>query len=123
MKCQFIKRGNEKCQANSVIGSNFCFFHNPEMKDDKDRAVKKGGLAFKQRKQAKLKRPISVKTVKDILLLLEEVINDLRTEDALTHQRANSIAYISSVMLKAIETNQFEERITALENRIINQKN
>ena len=120
MQCHFIKPDNAQCQANAMVGFNYCFSHNPETATNKKTAVIKGGKSPKPRKASKLRKPLPIKGISDVLELLEGTINELRTEEALTHQRANSIGYLSSVMLKAMETGQLEERIVILENQVLN---
>ncbi len=114
MKCKHIKINGEQCGANAMIDIDFCFSHNPKSKKDKKLAVLRGGLAPKPRKEAALLSPVQIRSVGKILLLLEDTINRIRT-DPMTHQKANCIGYLANISLRALEIEEFEERLEKLE--------
>ncbi len=101
MKCVFIKNNNTKCNANALTISQHCFSHDPNKKEAKLLAVKKGGSAIKYSSILD-SPPISIRSPEEILYLLESIINGLRGEP-MDHHRANSIGYLSGVMLKIVE--------------------
>jgi len=122
MKCQFIKPNGEQCEANAMEGVNYCFTHNPETQAEKEQAVLKGGLAPKPRKEAKPLAPISVRSTKDILALLEDTINRVRTEP-ITHQKANCIGYLANISIKALEVDELDEKLEFVRGLISERKN
>lgn len=113
MKCQFTKPNGEQCDANAMIDSQFCFSHNPETAEDKKSAVLKGGLAPKPRKEAEPLEPIKMRSADDILALIEDTVNRIRTEP-ITRQKANSIGYLINIALKALEVWKAEAKPEAI---------
>lgn len=117
MQCNFIKEDGEKCNANTMKNSDFCFTHNPDTAEQKMEAVRKGGLSSKPRKDAEIIEPLDVKNIQDVIRLLEDTINRIRT-NPMTHQKANCIGYLANVMVRALETSDLEERMEAIEEAI-----
>lgn len=126
MKCQFTKPNQEQypihCNANAMADFEYCFSHNPETQSDKRAAVIKGGLAPKPRKEAERLEPVSIKNTKDILALIEDTVNRVRSEP-MTHQKANSIGYLSTVALKAMEIDELDEKLEFVKSFILERKN
>lgn len=119
MKCHFIKENNEKCNANAMNNSQFCFTHNPEVKDKKKDAVLRGGLSAK--KSERPLEPMRIRDIKDLINLLEDTINKVRTEP-MTHQKANCIGYLANIMIKAFESDELKEKVKNLEMAILNRR-
>ncbi len=119
MKCEYIKQNNSRCNANAMTDSKFCFRHNPDMEIERNIAVLKGGYASK--KPGELLPPVKLKSINDISGLIEDTINRIRTEP-LSHHQANSIGYLSGILLKAFEVGEYEKRLEALEQRISEMK-
>jgi len=112
MKCKFIKPNGEQCNANAMVGADFCFSHNPKTQEAKKIAVLRGGLAIK--KNEEFLPPMRIRTTEDILIVLEDTINRIRTRP-MTHQRANCIGFLCNAMLKALEQNKVEKRLKNIE--------
>lgn len=119
MQCQYKKPDNTQCQANAMHTSSFCFSHNPETREAKKIAVRKGGLAPK--KLTEELTPIKIQYMQDILALLEDTINRIRTKP-MTHQKANCIGYLANIFIKTIETAILEERLNKIERAILEKK-
>ena len=85
------------------------------MEVEKHIAVIRGGYSIK--KVGELLPSISIKSIHDVSSLIEDTINRIRTEP-LTHHQANSIGYLSGILLKAIEVGEYEKRLEALEQKI-----
>ncbi len=117
MQCQYIKQDKVQCNAHAMTGTQYCFTHNPASQADKRAAVQNGGRAPKPRKEAKPLAPLSVKSVAEVIALMEDTINRTRTEP-FTHQKANSVGYLANVSLKALEAGELEARVEALEQQI-----
>lgn len=122
MKCKLTKQNGTQCNANAMIGVEYCFSHNPNTKDKKKKAVIKGGLALKPRKDAKQLEPLPLKSVADIQELIEDTINRVRTEP-MTHQKANCIGYLANIALKTLEVGELEERLASVEEQIKDNQN
>jgi hypothetical protein len=116
MKCEFIKRDGEPCQANAMPGSKFCFWHNPENAAKSAAARKKGG---QNRRTAKADShgPYRIETVDDIKLSLNDALNDVYLLEN-SHARARSIGYLCQILIRAFEVSELEKRLEALENTV-----
>ena len=67
--------------------------------------------------RASLPDPIRIKTAHDVLELLGEQINLVRTDPSLgTLERARTLGTLAGVTLRAVETADLEGRLAALEN-------
>ncbi len=97
--------------------SEFCFSHNPETAAEKELAVLQGGLAPKVRKEPELLKPIPLRTTEDVVFLIQDTINRVRTEP-MTHQKANSVGYLAGIALKAFETGRLEEQLKLIQNAL-----
>lgn len=101
-----------------LIGSAFCFAHDPERASSRALARRRGG----RRRQAAARTgrtiaPAQLDTASNIQQLLESVLNDtLSQRNSL--QRSRTICYLIGYALKVLEVGQFEERISALEQRL-----
>ncbi len=63
-----------------------------------------------------LPTPFRLQTAREVLELLEEQVNAVRADPALsTLERARCICSLSGVLLRAVETATHEERLIALE--------
>ncbi len=121
MKCQHIKPDGTQCGANAMADAEFCFSHNPETQEGKAAAVLKGGQAIKPRKEDVPLEPLSVKSTQDILALIQDTINRVRTEP-MTHQKANCIGYLANIALKALEVGELDEKLELINTLILERK-
>lgn len=115
MKCCYIKPDNEQCAANAMIGSKFCFSHNPETKEEKIAAVIKGGKALKKNHNALL--PVLLEQPKDTINLLTTTINEVR-KGSIELKIANCVGYLSGHLIKAFEITDLEDRVSKIEKTI-----
>jgi hypothetical protein len=115
MKCEYIKPNNDQCGANAMTDSKFCFRHNPDTEVERNIATLKGGYALKT--PDKPLPPVKLQSINDISGLIEDTINRIRTEP-LSHHQANSIGYLSGILLKSFEISEYEKRLEALEQRV-----
>jgi hypothetical protein len=114
--CSFIKKDKQKCRANPIAGSEFCFSHDPGMAERKRLAVKKGGTTI--RKNTTSLSSIEVNNVNDVVRLLTTMINEVRLGDA-EIRVANCIGYLSGHLIRAIEISSLENRVAQIERTII----
>lgn len=119
MRCNYIKTNKEQCSANAMKNSEFCFTHNPKMKDQKMAAVIKGGRMSKRRHSQLPEVPLN--NPKDVVILLSRTINEVRS-GSIELRVANCVGYLSSHLIKAIETSVLEERLSRIEENINNKK-
>ena len=119
-QCQFIKEDGAQCEGFTMENSEFCFSHNPESKDAKLEAVIKGGLAPK--KITLNLPPVEVKTVTDVIILLEDTINQLRTGEIPSSNPANTIGFLCGHILKALEISKVENKLEAIDRIILERR-
>ena len=117
-QCQFIKENGERCQAKCVSGLPWCYFHAPELVNERAAARRRGGLHRYAKGEP---GNYQIETPYDILAVLVDSLNQA-TALPNTAGRAKAIGYIASILLKTFELSELHNRITALENRIGKEK-
>ena len=126
MKCKFIKSSGEVCKAHPINGSDYCFWHNPEIKESEKRKCRsRGGKLNKHINADKRKAPsLKLGEIKDVARLLGDTIKtvqiELYTTDSLTAKVkiANCIGFLSGHLLSALEKSDLEKRLEELEQRL-----
>ena len=110
MKCQFINpETKEQCKANAMAGQKWCFWHNPDIPEEKKQeARKKGG----RREPVLPKR--SLKTPQEVSSELEELTNLVR-QGQISDKKAGLLNNMAGNLLKALELSDLEERLEDLE--------
>jgi hypothetical protein len=120
-KCSFIKPDGEKCEAWAMADSEFCYFHNPDISETEKKEIQsKGGQANKIKVLEPLE-PITLKEGGDVILLLEDTINKVRTGE-IDLKVANCIGYLAGHLMKAIETTKLEGRVEIIERVILEKR-
>lgn len=98
MRCEFIKENGKQCRANSLKDDKFCFSHSEKTKEEKKKAVSKGGSS---KLKKILKDPVLVENQNDLKDVLVETINELRVKNMSVHN-ANAIGYLSNTLVKIL---------------------
>lgn len=111
-KCNFTKPDGNTCQANALKESKFCFSHDPNMRERKMAAVRKGGSS--PRKAYNPLPEVRIESVKDVVTLLSVTISEVR-EGSVELRVANCIGYLSGHLIKAFEISNLESRLEKLE--------
>ena len=112
MRCHYIKSNKEQCSANAMIGSKFCFTHNPATQEEKRAAVVKGGKMSK--KNHNTLATITLSQPKDVVSLLNATINEVRG-GVVELRVANCLGYLSGHLIKAFEIADLDDRISKIE--------
>jgi len=102
-QCEFVKPNGVRCRANARTAAAHCWFHDPKLARERLRARKRGGIARSHR-AATLPPDApqrSLGTVADVLGLLEEAANEVRT-GGLEPKLANCVGYLCSVALNGL---------------------
>jgi len=116
MQCNFFKEDGLRCSAAALKeGDGFCFTHEPEAKQAHREASIKGGSASKCN-DLNLP-PLSLKSTQDVIILLEDTINALRSGD-IKEKTATTVGYLANILLGAFEKSNLENRLEAVENLI-----
>ena len=117
--CTFIKANGERCGAQKLRGSEFCYFHSPLVVVERAEARRRGGLHRYGDKGET--GSYVVKSPQDVLVILEDAINDACSLPS-TQGRAKAIGYLCLIILKGFETVTLDERLKALEDRVFRGK-
>ncbi|HLL60219.1 MAG TPA: hypothetical protein VK338_00735 [Candidatus Nitrosocosmicus sp.] len=118
MQCNYIKENKELCQANAMKDGLFCYLHNPDISDEEKKLAQvKGGKGNIVKLDESLPE-IKVDKAKDVVLLLEDTVNKVRS-GAMDIRIANTIGYLCGHLIKAIEVAEIEKRVTTVERVIL----
>lgn len=118
MRCKFVKASGQVCEAKALKGKGCCFFHSKdeEVRDKRIKASSQGGkskLEFET--QGLNSNYFQLKTVSEVLSLLEYAINNL-LQGKIAREKASCIGYLANITLGAIKDNSFEQRLEVIEN-------
>jgi len=117
--CTYIKANGERCQAQKLRGSEYCYFHSPEVVIERAEARRRGGLnRFGPKGET---GSYIIKSPSDVLTILEDAINDACALGN-TSARAKTIGYLCQIILKGFEAIEIENRLKALEDKVNGKK-
>ena len=113
-QCNY-KINGKSCQAYTIIGSKYCFTHDPASAKKRAEARKRGGLNRRviKRTQHEYHR---IKSVKDVNAILESAINEARALES-SQSNLRTLAYLCHIALKGQELGSLEDRLTAIEEK------
>ena len=114
MKCMYLKDNREQCQANAMKEGQYCYLHNPDIPEEEKRQARIRGGETKVIAVEKPLLPVKMQTSKDVALMLEQTINEVRAGD-LDPRIANTIGYLAGHLIKAIEVEQVTQKVNIIE--------
>lgn len=114
-RCVFTKKDGSKCNAFPITGSDYCFNHDPNCREQKRQAVIAGGQQKKKPKVAV--NDIKIGEIKDVIPLINQCINELRQGD-MPPKVSNAIGYLINIALDALKITDIETRLKEVENAI-----
>lgn len=118
MRCQFTKQNGERCQADAMTGSRYCYLHNPDIsEEEKKQNQAKGGRGNLVKVKEPLP-PIKISTPYDVVIFLTETINQVRS-GKLDVRVANALAYLAGHLIKALEVSEVDKRVSTIERIIL----
>jgi hypothetical protein len=105
-----------QCRANAQTGKDFCVFHDPSKIEDGHRARRTGGI---NRNRRAVVLPVQTADCPltdsaEVSTLLADSINQVR-RGQLDPRVANTVGYLASVQLRALEQATIEKRVAGLE--------
>ena len=115
-RCKATRRDGRPCGAYAVEGSDFCYWHDPALTDERRANSARGGHARHGRKLGTTGggEPVTLESVADVLpLLARELAAVLSLEKSVS--RARAVGYLAGVVIKAFEVSDLQERVEALE--------
>ena len=117
--CRYIKLGGSHCQAKALIGSSYCYFHSPDLEEERQAARVKGGKE-RSRKASVLPADtpdMPLTCAADVARLLADTINQVRRGELDSHA-ANAVGALTGHLLKAqqqVQQEQIEHRLLRVE--------
>jgi len=112
-RCPAIKADGERCRGEAMPGAEWCYSHNPEHADARQRAARKGG------NRGGRGRPVS--DLAEVKRRLREMVECVmegtvdRGDAAVAGQLLNTWIRATTAELKAREQQDLEERLEQLE--------
>lgn len=120
MQCQAKTKAGHQCRAHALKDKKYCLVHDPESKNQMKIYAQRGGQV-KKKVQVCL-APVKFKgDVKEILDLLADTVNQVRSNH-MPARTANTIGYLASVMIKALEVSQIVDRLKEVERIVLERK-
>lgn len=119
-KCKATNKEGKRCGVWALHDKDYCFIHDPESKEARELAVRKGGKA-KKKVQVSL-APIEFKgDAKEVLDLLADTVNRVRSGE-MPPRIANTVGYLAGHMIKALEMAELEDRLKKVERIVLERK-
>lgn len=118
MKCQFTKQNGEKCQADAMKDSQYCYLHNPDIPEEEKKQNQAKGGKGNLVKINKPLPPVRINTPYDVVTFLTETINQVRSGE-LDVRVANALAYLAGHLIKALEVSEVDKRVSTIERIIL----
>jgi hypothetical protein len=119
-QCQHTWPEGRKCKASAMARSGLCFFHDPDRSADRLEAQRAGGLRNRAASLPLDAPDRDLKSAGDVVALLGLTLNQVR-KGQIDPRVANSVGYISGILLKALEMESLEQRVSDLERATKNQ--
>jgi hypothetical protein len=113
-QCRYKRPDGGKCHANATTRSGLCFFHDPERAAERLEAQRAGGRRNKAASLSSDTPDCDLKNVGDVVTLLGTTLNQVR-KGQIDPRIANSVGYLSGILLKALEVDTLEQRVSDLE--------
>ena len=115
--CKGKKRNGQLCSGYAIVGSDYCFFHDPSRAHDVVQAGRSGGQHNKAVHAGDARQlPVSARTVEDAQQVLAYALAELVEQDN-SVARARTLIALAEVIVKIAEISEIEQRIQALENK------
>ncbi len=111
--CTAKNRKGNPCRGYPIAGSNYCFAHDPQRKQERGIARRKGGLN-RRTKPSKSGYPGDIAKLADILFWLNRTLVDTwQQENSL--QRSRTIGSLLGIARKILVDSEIEERLLLVE--------
>lgn len=117
MKCKHEKDNNERCNAFTTIGSEYCFMHDPAKEEERLVAVTKGGMSQKKF-LLNNSEEIKIQSAADAKEFLSKVINGVWQGEIPATPVANTLGFLVRCFLDAHEKSVIEKRLDEIEKEV-----
>jgi len=112
--CCATKRDQSNCQAPASPGSEFCFFHDPSKAEERRDAQAQGGRQNRMKTLDATAPDVKVEDCGDARALLVQIINHV-LKGEIDPRVANSVGFLTNLLMKSVEQDKLETRIEQLE--------
>jgi hypothetical protein len=112
--CTAVKPDGNRCHANAVVGSQWCFFHDPASADDRIEASRRGGKKNRPATLPPDTPDFTLATAQDASALIGRSINQLLRGE-IDPKIANAVGYLVTVKIRAMDAATLQRRVAALE--------
>ena len=99
----------------------YCFFHDPATETARKAAQRRGGQANGPAILPADAADVPLHSGKDVSAFLAETINQVR-KGQVSPKVASTLGYLSSLLMKAFDTRDIEERLTSVEQTLETRK-
>lgn len=117
ISCTATKGDGTACGAAALPESQFCFFHDPCKAGARRTAQSRGGQANRMATLPAVAQDVPVEDAGDVVKLLGATINQVRRGE-LDPRVANTVGYLSNIVLAAIGQRELETRLAELESLV-----
>jgi len=98
-----------QCKANPQTGSEYCFFHDPELAEERKAASRAGGAANRRTTRQPVDLPDNpLQTLSQIADLLRETLDRTRRSEIKAHD-ATAIGYVTTILVDVMEKEERQE--------------
>lgn len=122
MVCQAQSKSGYRCKAQAQSGSDFCFFHNPASRNERETAQRRGGQANARSLAAIPDADIDLSDPSRILTLVTRAAN-LVCCGRLDAKRAHALGHLADCALKAYALGTLKQRQDRIERLLEEQRN
>ena len=112
--CKARRQDGAVCQSAALLGSDFCYFHDPAKAAERKEAQALGGRQHRIRTLNAATPDVKMEGCGDVVALISETINQVR-KGVIDPRVANAVGYLANVLIKAFERDELETRIERLE--------
>ncbi len=117
MQCAYIKQDGSQCWAHAMSGSEYCWFHAPEVDYDRRSASQRGGQVKKAGLYAELE-PIPMKNIDDVPGFLMDTIRQVRG-GFISGKIAVTMGYLCGKLMRSFESAELDASVKRIEKKLI----
>jgi hypothetical protein len=108
-RCCHTTTNGTQCKAHPQTGSEYCFFHDPELAEDRKAARRAGGEANRKTTRKPVDLPDNpLQTLPQIADLLRETLDRVRRSEIKSHD-ATAIGYVATTLVGIMEKEEHQE--------------
>jgi len=117
--CVGVKLDGTQCQAATIAGCDFCYFHDPSKADERRESQAQGGRQNRMKTVDPGAPVIHIRDSRDVVTVLVDTIDQVR-KGQLDPRIANCIGYLCGLTMKALPQGNQDGRIESLEQALEN---